>query len=68
MCLLELLKSFEKNFIKKCLFAARKTFNKIKNPLPRLISIPKTGGMLQLIYIFDGHSALGVGAVAKLFG
>jgi len=54
----------EKNMsklIKKCVSAARKVFGKNKNKTrhPRVIPIPKTGGMLPLIPIFAGLSALG---------
>jgi len=62
-----------KKLIKKCLSVARKTFkkNKNKNPTPRVIPIPKAGGMLPLIPIFAGLSALGsltggAAAVAKI--
>jgi len=46
---------------KKCVSAARKIFRKNKNKtrVPRVIPIPKTGGMLPLIPIFAGLSALG---------
>lgn len=66
----------EKNLnklIKKCLTAAKKTFKnkKNKNQTPRVIPIPRTGGMLPLIPIFAGLSALGsltggASAVAKI--
>lgn len=68
----------EKNIkvlIKKCLTVARKTFkkNKNKNKTPRVIPIPKKGGMLPLIPIFAGLSALGsltggAAAIAKMVG
>jgi hypothetical protein len=54
----------EKNMLKltkKCVSAARKIFrkNNKKTRMPRVIPIPKTGGMLPLIPIFAGLSALG---------
>jgi len=55
---------------KKCVLSARKIFrkNKKKTSLPRVISIPKTGGMLPLIPIFAGLSALGslTGGIANV--
>jgi hypothetical protein len=63
----------EKNIIKltkKCVSAARKIFrkNNKKTRLPRVIPIPKTGGMLPLIPIFAGLSALGslTGGIASV--
>ena len=46
---------------KKCVSAAKKIFrkNNKKTRIPRVIPIPKTGGMLLLIPIFAGLSALG---------
>lgn len=69
----------EKNLIvltKKCIAAAKKIFKKNgrkKTKTPRVIPIPKTGGMLPLIPIFAGLSALGsltggVASVAKAVG
>ncbi|KAL4105293.1 hypothetical protein QTP88_020544 [Uroleucon formosanum] len=61
----------EKNLTKltkKCVAVARKTF-KIKNTkIPRTITIPKKGGVLPLIPIFAGLSALGAltGGVANV--
>jgi hypothetical protein len=54
----------EKNMIKltkKCISAAKKIIgkNNKKTRTPRVIPIPKTGGMLPLIPIFAGLSALG---------
>jgi hypothetical protein len=54
----------EKNMLKltkKCVSAAKKIFrkNNKKTRMPRVIPIPKTGGMLPLIPIFAGLSALG---------
>lgn len=50
----------EKAIIKKACFAAKKVFGKSsKVRLPRVIPIPKTGGILPLIPIFAGLSALG---------
>jgi hypothetical protein len=54
----------EKNMIKltkKCISAAKKIIgkNNKKTRMPRVIPIPKTGGMLPLIPIFAGLSALG---------
>jgi hypothetical protein len=51
----------EKNMVKltkKCISAAKKIISK-KTRRPRVIPIPKTGGMLPLIPIFAGLSALG---------
>ncbi|VVC44033.1 Hypothetical protein CINCED_3A020742 [Cinara cedri] len=41
---------------RKCIAASRKVFkkNKNNNQTPRVIPIPKTGGMLPLIPIFAG--------------
>ena len=56
--------------IKTCLTAAKKTKNK-KTKTPRIIPIPKKGGVLPLIPIFAGLSALGaltggVGNIVKV--
>jgi hypothetical protein len=55
---------------RKCLVAAKKTSckNVKKNQTPRIIPIPKTGGMLPLIPIFAGLSSLGslAGGVAGI--
>jgi len=61
----------EKNLMKlskKCLTVARKTFKKRKTKVPRIITIPKKGGVLPLIPIFAGLSALGAltGGVANV--
>jgi len=61
----------EKNIMKlskKCLAVARKTFKNKKTKVPRIISIPKKGGVLPLIPIFAGLSALGAltGGVANV--
>lgn len=63
----------EKNLVKltrKCLSAAKKTVNKRgeKTQTPRIIPIPKKGGVLPLIPIFAGLSALGslTGGVSAL--
>jgi hypothetical protein len=68
----------EKDLVKlarKCLAAAKKTScskkkkkKKNKTQTPRIIPIPKTGGMLPLIPIFAGLSALGslAGGVAGI--
>ncbi|KAE9521894.1 hypothetical protein AGLY_017701, partial [Aphis glycines] len=61
----------EKNLIKltkKCLAVARKTFKTKKTKVPRTILIPKKGGVLPLIPIFAGLSALGAltGGVANV--
>jgi len=63
----------EKNLMKltkKCFVAAKKIFRKNgkKARLPRVIPIPKTGGMLPLIPIFAGLSALGAltGGIANV--
>lgn len=45
--------------IKTAYLAAKKLFSKYKVRLPRVIPIPKTGGILPLIPIFAGLSALG---------
>lgn len=46
---------------KMCVAAARKIFRKNKNKIktPRVVPIPKKGGMLPLLPIFAGLSALG---------
>lgn len=52
----------EKNLIKltkMCVAASRKCFRKSTKKLPRVIPIPKKGGVLPLIPIFAGLSALG---------
>lgn len=49
----------EKSAIKIAYAAAKKYFLKNKVRLPRVIPIPKTGGVLPLIPIFAGLSALG---------
>ncbi|KAL4123306.1 hypothetical protein QTP88_015504 [Uroleucon formosanum] len=61
----------EKNLTKltkKCVAVARKTFNIKKTKVPRTITIPKKGGVLPLIPIFVGLSALGAltGCVANV--
>lgn len=63
----------EKNLTKltkKCFAAAKKIFRKNgkKIRVPRVIPIPKTGGMLPLIPIFAGLSALGAltGGIANV--
>jgi len=60
----------KKNTIKIALHAARKFSKEQKNKIdiPRLIPIPKTGGVLPLIPIFAGLSALGAlsGGVAGI--
>ncbi|KAL4153628.1 hypothetical protein QTP88_001461 [Uroleucon formosanum] len=61
----------EKNLMKlskKCVAVARKTFNIKKTKVPRTINIPKKGGVLPLIPIFAGLSALGAltGGVANV--
>lgn len=63
----------EKNLMKltkKCFAAAKKIFRKNgkKDRVPRVIPIPKTGGMLPLIPIFAGLSALGAltGGIANV--
>lgn len=48
-----------KKVIKIAYNAAKKLFKKNKVKLPRIIPIPKTGGILPLIPIFAGLSALG---------
>lgn len=48
-----------KNAIKLAYSAARKLVSKNKINLPRVIPLPKTGGILPLIPIFAGLSALG---------
>lgn len=48
------------NHIKTALFAAKKLLKKNKSvQIPRIIPLPKTGGVLPLIPIFAGLSALG---------
>lgn len=48
------------NIMDRAIVAAKKVFaNNTKIRLPRLIPIPKTGGLLPLIPIFAGLSALG---------
>ncbi|KAE9543719.1 hypothetical protein AGLY_002115 [Aphis glycines] len=52
----------EKNLLKltkKCVAVARKTFKSTKTKVPRIVNIPKKGGVLPLIPIFAGLSALG---------
>ncbi|KAL4088846.1 hypothetical protein QTP88_023930 [Uroleucon formosanum] len=61
----------EKNLMKltkKCVAVARKTFKTKKTKVPRTITIPKKGGVLPLIPIFAGLSALGAltGGVANV--
>lgn len=61
----------EKNLTKltkKCVAAARKTFKCTKTKVPRIVKIPKRGGVLPLIPIFAGLSALGAltGGVANV--
>ncbi|KAL4135581.1 hypothetical protein QTP88_007181 [Uroleucon formosanum] len=61
----------EKNLTKltkKCVAVARKTFKIKKTKIPRTITIPKKGGVLPLIPIFAGLSALGAltGGVANV--
>ncbi|KAL4123054.1 hypothetical protein QTP88_015286 [Uroleucon formosanum] len=61
----------EKNLMKltkKCVAVARKTFKTKKTKVPRTITIPKKGGVLPLIPIFAGLSALGAltGSVANV--
>ncbi|KAL4127489.1 hypothetical protein QTP88_011656 [Uroleucon formosanum] len=61
----------EKNLTKlskKCVAVARKTFKIKKTKVPRTITIPKKGGVLPLIPIFAGLSALGAltGGVANV--
>lgn len=53
---------------KKCVAVARKTFKNKKTKVPRTIAIPKKGGVLPLIPIFAGLSALGAltGGVANV--
>ncbi|KAL4142040.1 hypothetical protein QTP88_004572 [Uroleucon formosanum] len=53
---------------KKCVAVARKTFKIKKTKVPRIITIPKKGGVLRLIPIFAGLSALGAltGGVANV--
>lgn len=58
-----------KNLIRQSLLAVKKVLNKKKiSHLPRIISLPKTGGVLPLIPIFAGLSALGTltGGVAGI--
>lgn len=56
------------NLDKKCVAAARKSFRKNNKKVPRVIPIPKTGGMIPLIPIFAGLSALDAltGGVANM--
>ena len=61
----------EKNLMKlskKCVAVARKTFKNKKTKVPRIITVPKKGGVLPLIPIFAGLSALGAltGGVANV--
>lgn len=61
----------EKNLLKlskKCVAVARKVFKTKKSKVPRIITIPKRGGVLPLIPIFAGLSALGAltGGVANV--
>jgi len=61
----------EKNLLKltkKCVAVARKAFKSTKTKVPRIIQIPKKGGVLPLIPIFAGLSALGAltGGVANI--
>lgn len=61
----------EKNLLKlskKCLVVARKAFKIKKSKIPRIITVPKKGGVLPLIPIFAGLSALGAltGGVANV--
>lgn len=61
----------EKNLMKltkKCVAVAQKTFKTKKTKVPRTINIPKKGGVLPLIPIFAGLSALGAltGGVANV--
>ena len=64
----------EKNItklVKTCLTAAKKSKKNKKNKTPRIIPIPKKGGVLPLIPIFAGLSALGaltggVGNIVKV--
>ncbi|KAE9526213.1 hypothetical protein AGLY_013844 [Aphis glycines] len=61
----------EKNLMKltkKCVAVARKAFKTKKTRVPRTINIPKKGGVLPLIPIFAGLSALGAltGGVANV--
>lgn len=61
----------EKNLMKltkKCVAVARKTFKSRKTKVPRIVNIPKKGGVLPLIPIFAGLSALGAltGGVANV--
>ncbi|KAE9541025.1 hypothetical protein AGLY_004270, partial [Aphis glycines] len=61
----------EKNLLKlskKCVAVARKTFKTKKTKAPRIITVPKKGGVLPLIPIFAGLSALGAltGGVANV--
>ena len=63
--------SEKKNLLKltkKCVAVARKTFKTKKTKVPRTINIPKKGGVLPLIPIFAGLSALGAltGGVANV--
>jgi hypothetical protein len=56
----ELKKSKKGNIINRAYAAAKKIFpNTCRIQVPRLIPIPKTGGILPLIPIFAGLSALG---------
>ncbi|KAE9522568.1 hypothetical protein AGLY_017038 [Aphis glycines] len=61
----------EKNLMKlskKCVAVTRKTFKTKKTKAPRKITVPKKGGVLPLIPIFAGLSALGslTGGVANV--
>ena len=61
----------EKNLLKltkKCVAVAKKTFKTKKTKIPRIITVPKKGGVLPLIPIFAGLSALGAltGGVANV--
>ncbi|KAF0749876.1 Uncharacterized protein FWK35_00018420, partial [Aphis craccivora] len=61
----------EKNLMKltkKCVAVARKTFKSTKTKVSRIVNIPKKGGVLPLIPIFAGLSALGAltGGVANV--
>ncbi|KAE9523775.1 hypothetical protein AGLY_015835 [Aphis glycines] len=62
----------EKNLMKltkKCVAVARKTFKSTKTKVPRIVNILKKGGVLPLIPIFAGLSALGAltGGVSNVF-
>ncbi|KAE9530084.1 hypothetical protein AGLY_011546 [Aphis glycines] len=61
----------EKNLMKltkRCVAVARKVFKSKKTKVPRIITMPKKGGVLPLIPIFDGLSALGAlsGGIANV--